>query len=116
MWHKIALVMTASFLLSLGATFRTATAYYTFAPDHWFNNKWCFYFFNFMLEWVVVVMYLVLRMDLVFHVPNGSKGPNSYSGAVTDTSIGDAPRSSIESQTTIVATEDESKSTEKLDV
>lgn len=83
-WLKSAVVISASLILSLGAAFRTATAFYDWKPEYntnppWYNAKWCFYFFNFTLELVVVLMYLVLRIDLLFHIPNGSKGPGGYS-------------------------------------
>jgi len=78
-WHKAVVVLAAAVLLCLGAAFRTGTSFITYKPDHWFNAKWAFYFFNFTLELIVVVMYIVLRIDLLFHVPDGSKGPYSYS-------------------------------------
>lgn len=86
---KSAVVMIASALLVLGAGFRTATSFYTFKPEYatnppWWNAKWCFYFFNFTVELITVLMYLVVRIDLIFHIPNGSHGPGSYSGKQTE--------------------------------
>lgn len=86
---KAAIVMFASTLLTLGAGFRTGTSFETFKPEYatnppWWNAKWCFYFFNFTLELIVVLMYLVVRIDLVFHIPNGSHGPGSYSRGQTE--------------------------------
>lgn len=78
-WHKAVVVLAAAVLLCLGAAFRTGTSFITYKADHWFNAKWAFYFFNFTLELTVVVMCVVLRIDLLFHVPDGSKGPYSYS-------------------------------------
>ena len=83
-WLKSAVVLTASLLLCLGAGFRTGTAFMNWKPEYatnppWWNAKWCFYFFNFTLELIVVIMYDALRIDLLFHVPDGSKGPYSYS-------------------------------------
>lgn len=83
-WLKSGVVLTASVLLALGAGFRTGTVFKTWKPEYttnppWYNAKWCFYFFNFTLELIVVVLYTALRIDLLFHVPDGSKGPYSYS-------------------------------------
>lgn len=85
-WHKAVVILTASVLLTLGAGFRTGTAFVTQKPEYstpgnapWWNAKWCFYFFNFTVELITVLMYLVVRIDLLFHVPNGAKGPGSYS-------------------------------------
>ena len=85
-WHKSAVVLAASVLLVLGAGFRTGTAFMTWKPDYsqpgnapWWNSKWCFYFFNFTVELITVLMFLVLRIDLLFHIPDGAKGPGSYS-------------------------------------
>jgi len=83
-WLKAGVVLTASALLTLGAAFRTGTVFQTWKPEYttsppWYNAKWCFYFFNFTVELIVVVLYITLRIDLLFHVPDGSKGPYSYS-------------------------------------
>lgn len=85
-WHKAAVVLTASVLLVLGAGFRTGTTFMTWKPEYntpgnapWWNAKWCFYFFNFTVELITVLMYLVVRIDLLFHIPDGAKGPGSYS-------------------------------------
>lgn len=81
---KAAVVMIASALLTLGAGFRTGTSFHTFKPEFatnppWWNAKWCFYIFNFTVELITVLMYLVVRIDLLFHIPDGSHGPGSYS-------------------------------------
>lgn len=82
--HKSVVVMIASALLALGAGFRTGTSFYSFKPEWaanppWWMAKWCFYVFNFTVELIVVWMYLALRIDLIFHIPDGSHGPGSYS-------------------------------------
>ncbi|KAI9669483.1 MAG: hypothetical protein M1829_005072 [Trizodia sp. TS-e1964] len=79
---KIALLITSSLLLSLGAWFRAGI---TFAPrpraePAWYHSKACFYVFNLGIEIVVVVLYLVARVDVRFHVPDRSCGPGAYSG------------------------------------
>lgn len=83
-WLKSALVLAASVLLTLGAAFRTGTIFLTWKQEYttnppWYNAKWCFYFFNFTVEFIVVVLFVALRIDLLFHIPDGSHGPYSYS-------------------------------------
>ena len=78
-WLKSAVVLTASALLTLGAAFRTSTIFMsTSIIPPWYNAKWCFYFFNFTLEIIVIILFILLRIDLLFHIPNGSKGAYSY--------------------------------------
>ncbi|KIW34305.1 uncharacterized protein PV07_01092 [Cladophialophora immunda] len=79
---KVGVLLTSSVLLCLGSSFRAATAYKDPRPKNnpaWFDKKWCFYLFNFTLETIVIYLYLLLRVDRRFHVPNGSKGPGDYS-------------------------------------
>jgi Protein of unknown function (DUF3112) len=78
---KIAILLTSAAILTLGAGFRVGTNFMNPRPRDdpaWYHAKWCFYFFNFVLETIVTYMYLVLRVDLRFHIPNGSKGPGDY--------------------------------------
>jgi len=78
---KIAILLVSSVLLCLGACFRSATTYENPRPRDdpaWYHAKWCYYFFNFTLEIIVIFLYAILRVDRRFHVPNGSKGPGDY--------------------------------------
>ena len=80
---KIHILLTAALLLCLGATFRVGTNYKNPRPRNNpapYQNKACFYIFNFTVEILVLILYVVLRVDLRFHVPNGSHGPGDYSG------------------------------------
>ena len=80
---KIYILLTASFLLSLGAWFRTATSYLTPRPPNdpaWYQSKACFYVFNFSVEILVIWLYILVRVDRRFYVPNGSKGAGDYLG------------------------------------
>ena len=85
---KIYILLTATVLLCLGATFRVGTNFKTPrarnnpAP---YQNKACFYIFNFTVEILVIILYVALRVDKRFHVPNGSKGPGDYSGRNKET-------------------------------
>ncbi|KIX04432.1 uncharacterized protein Z518_05300 [Rhinocladiella mackenziei CBS 650.93] len=78
---KIAILLTSAGILCLGASFRAGTAYKNPRPRDdpaWYHAKWCFYFFNFTIEIVVIYSYLVLRVDRRFHIPDQSKGPGDY--------------------------------------
>ncbi|KIW21387.1 hypothetical protein PV08_01967 [Exophiala spinifera] len=78
---KVAILLASSMLLCLGASFRSATTYKNPRPRDdpaWYDAKWCFYFFNFTVEIIVIFLYLILRVDRRFHVPDGSKGPGDY--------------------------------------
>lgn len=78
---KISILLASAVLLCLGASFRTGTTYKNPRPRDnpaWYDAKWCFYFFNFTIEIIVIYLYLLLRVDRRFHVPDGSKGPGDY--------------------------------------
>lgn len=78
---KIRILLASSVLLCLGASFRTGTAFRNPRPKDdpaWYHAKWCFYFFNFTLEIIVVYLYLILRIDQRFHIPDKSHGPGDY--------------------------------------
>jgi hypothetical protein len=78
---KIAILLTSATLLCLGAAFRVGTSFKDPRPminPAWYQAKWCFYVFNFTVEIIVVYLYLILRVDRRFHIPNGSKGPGDY--------------------------------------
>lgn len=81
--HKIAILLVASVLLCAGATFRAAVNYAGGTRPRTnpanYQNKACFYIFNFTVEILVVYLYILVRVDKRFHVPNGSHGPGDYS-------------------------------------
>ena len=81
--HKIAILLLASVLLCAGATFRVAVNYAGGkrprddpAP---YQSKACFYIFNFTVEILVIYLYVLVRVDQRFFIPNGSHGPGDYS-------------------------------------
>lgn len=79
---KIGMLLTASFLLTLGAAWRTGTSFAPLAPrtqSPWYFHKAFFYVFDFTVEILVVYLYALVRVDRRFHVPNGARGPGSYS-------------------------------------
>ncbi|KAL1652119.1 hypothetical protein SLS58_000244 [Diplodia intermedia] len=79
---KIVVLLAATFILCLGAAFRCATAYLDPVPLTQplpsYYSKACFYVFNFTLEIIVIYLYLIVRVDRRFHIPNGAKGPGQY--------------------------------------
>ena len=81
--HKIMILLLASALLCAGATFRVAVNYAGGkrprtdpAP---YQSKACFYIFNFTVEILVIYLYVLVRVDQRFFIPNGSHGPGDYS-------------------------------------
>ena len=81
--HKIAILLLASVLLCAGATFRAAVNYAggkrpRTDPAN-YQNKACFYIFNFTVEIIVIYLYVLVRVDRRFFIPNGSHGPGDYS-------------------------------------
>ncbi|KAL8725429.1 MAG: hypothetical protein Q9166_007361 [cf. Caloplaca sp. 2 TL-2023] len=80
---KIAILLSAAFLLCLGAAFRVGTNFKTPKPVNdppTYYNKACFYIFDLTVEILVIFLYVVVRVDRRFYVPDGSKGPGDYSG------------------------------------
>lgn len=78
---KVWILVTTTTLLCLGAAFRCGTQFKNPRPfNHpaWYQNKWCFYVFYFTVEIIVVYLYIVLRVDRRFYIPNGSKAPGDY--------------------------------------
>jgi hypothetical protein len=78
---KVQILLASATLLTLGAAFRAGTNFKNPRPANdpaWYQAKWCFYFFNFTVEIVVVYLYALVRVDRRFHIPNGSKGPGDY--------------------------------------
>lgn len=80
---KVGILIASTTLLTLGAAFRCGTAFMPLRPRDnpaWYNAKWCYYFFNFVIEAIVIYLYILVRVDRRFHVPNGSKRAGDYSG------------------------------------
>ena len=80
---KVAILLFAAFLLCLGATFRTGVNYAggkrPITNPAGYQSKACFYIFNFTVEIIVVLLYVVVRVDKRFYVPDHSKKPGDYS-------------------------------------
>ncbi|KAK2735933.1 hypothetical protein FQN57_001074 [Myotisia sp. PD_48] len=71
-------------LLTLGAGFRLGANAMPPRPilnPAWYQHRACFYIFNYVIEAAVVYLFLFGRIDLRFHVPNGSSKVKTYSKA-----------------------------------
>jgi hypothetical protein len=82
--NKIAFLLVASAVLTLGAAFRAGTSYVPrpLTNPAWYHSKACFYVFDFTIDISMVIFYAVCRVDKMFIIPNGSKGPGDYSRPV----------------------------------
>ncbi|OLN93271.1 hypothetical protein CCHL11_08328 [Colletotrichum chlorophyti] len=79
---KVALLYFASLLLSTGQVVRMYTLFNPQLPgtDSTIFGKAVFYTTGFFFEITVVALYAIFRIDLRYHIPNGSSGPGDYSG------------------------------------
>lgn len=98
---KTVILISSTVLLCLGAAFRCGTAFMTPRPSDnpaWYHAKWCYYFFNFVIEVIVIFLYIVVRVDRRFHIPDGSKQAGDYSGLNKrqETVAGPQPEAEIE--------------------
>lgn len=79
---KVSILLVSTALLSLGAWFRCGIILQAPTPRSeplpGYLGKAPYYIFNFFVEIITVLMYAILRVDLRWHVPNGAKGPGSY--------------------------------------
>lgn len=80
--QKILFLLFVSALLTLGTGFRAGTAWV--APvsvtkeKPWYFSKACFYVFDLGLDAVILMAYLVLRVDKLFWVPDGCVRQGQY--------------------------------------
>lgn len=82
---KAAMVIGSSLMLATGAVIRLYTLSNPLKPgeSNPMFSKPVFYLTGFTLEIAVVYLYAFARVDLLFHVPNGSSAPGDYSKATT---------------------------------
>lgn len=78
---KVIMLLFSSIILTLGAAFRTGTAFVPspLSNPAWYTSKACFYIFNFTIDFIIIALYAAIRVDKLFHIPNGSSGPGHYS-------------------------------------
>jgi Protein of unknown function (DUF3112) len=87
---KIWILLATATLLTLGASFRAGTSFRNprlRENPAWYDANWCFYVLNFAIEMIVVFLYVILRIDRRFHVPNGSHGPGDYARGKEDPAL-----------------------------
>jgi hypothetical protein len=102
----IALLVSTTFL-SIGAWYRCGINWQTPVPRTQplpgYLGKGPFYIFNFLFEFQTVIMYAVLRIDQRWYIPNGAKGPGSYSKThrPTDVEMQDSRPTSADDNSTI---------------
>lgn len=79
---KIMIILISAVFLSAGAWYRAVTEVLPEAainaPMPWYFGKVYFYVFDFTIEICVVLVWLAIRIDRRFIVPDGAKGPYSY--------------------------------------
>ncbi|KAF2852989.1 hypothetical protein T440DRAFT_497462 [Plenodomus tracheiphilus IPT5] len=88
---NITILLVAVAILSTGQIFRCVLAWLPQTPLAntqrgsialpWYLSKACFYVFNFLTEIAVIVMFAIARVDLRFHIPNGSRKSGDYSSS-----------------------------------
>lgn len=106
---KVAILLFSATLLTLGAAFRAGTNFKNprpIADPAWYQAKWCFYFFNFTIEIVVVYLYALVRVDRRFHVPDRSTGPGDYRRGASDQSEKDGRPASMGSTFRVMSEEE----------
>ncbi|KAH7068885.1 hypothetical protein BKA63DRAFT_97339 [Paraphoma chrysanthemicola] len=125
---KVIVLVISTTLLSIGAWFRCGIAWQTPVPLSQplpsYLAKGPFYVLNFLFEFQTVIMYAVLRVDQRFHIPNGAKGPGSYSRperlaamALRNAQLASGDDASTLKQSVSIHEEDmDAKSTLELDV
>jgi hypothetical protein len=114
---KIAIVVFASTLLSLGASFRAGIAYIPRPTNNpaWYHSKACFYLFNFTIEWIVVALFAITRVDKRFIIPNKAHGPGAYSGQVDGASEQKPELFRVLSEEEVFDLQPEDQTTQKVD-
>lgn len=80
--QKVIFVLIASALLTLGAGFRAGIAWMppvsVMEEMPWYFGKVCFYLFDLGLDAIILVVYLVIRVDKLFWVPDGCQSEGQY--------------------------------------
>jgi hypothetical protein len=80
---KVAVLVTGTILVCFGASYRAGTMWLTPVPMSEplpsYYHKAAFYVVDFGVEILTVYLYAIMRVDHRFHVPDGAKGPGSYS-------------------------------------
>lgn len=87
---KVAICLVSGILLSIGAGFRAGTSWMpptpiltstnppVPSPEPWYFGKAAYYCFDFVIEAFIVWLWVIVRIDKRFIVPNGANRPYSY--------------------------------------
>ncbi|KAF3014463.1 hypothetical protein E8E14_009472 [Neopestalotiopsis sp. 37M] len=79
--RKMVVLVISCSLAIIIAGFKTGTAWEptrSALDPAWFDSKAAFYCFDFMLEVIILTTFLMFRVDNLFYVPDGCKGPGDY--------------------------------------
>ncbi|KJZ72335.1 hypothetical protein HIM_08261 [Hirsutella minnesotensis 3608] len=97
---KVALLVFSEICFAVGATTRFASSVNMAAGRHGHPlfSRATFYTSAWTAELLVVIAYAVFRVDRLFHIPNGSKGPGDYSGGSNEKIGSGQGESSLDSQ------------------
>ncbi len=76
---KTSLLVFGAITMSVGAGVRLAISVNDPSFTSPLSGKIVFYMTGFLLEIITVAAYAYFRLDLSFHIPNGSIGPGAYS-------------------------------------
>ena len=80
---KVVILLSSATLLCLGACFRAGTNYAggtrPINDPAGYQSKACFWIFNFVVEIIVILLYVIVRIDKRFWVPDHSKKAGDYS-------------------------------------
>lgn len=86
--HKAILLSLATILATIIAGFRAGTSWEPPRPvtdPAWYDSKASFYNFGFVLEVLILTLFVFGRVDKRFHVPNGSSKRKTYMAQAEDT-------------------------------
>lgn len=107
---KIYLLLASTVLLCLGASFRCGIGYLAPRPRDdppWYDSKACFYIFNFLVEIIVIFLYVAVRVDRRFWVPNKSHAAGDYSRKEAPSTVPGEDEAPKEGRTEGINTEEE---------
>ncbi|KAF2623595.1 hypothetical protein BU25DRAFT_400670 [Macroventuria anomochaeta] len=80
---KVVVLLTGTVLVCFGASYRAGTMWLTLvqntSPLPAYYHKAAFYIVDFGVEILTVYLYAITRVDQRFHIPDGARGPGSYS-------------------------------------
>jgi hypothetical protein len=92
--YNITILLISVSILSIGQIFRCVLAWIPATRQAdvqngtvsmpWYLSKAAFYCFNFVTEMLVIIMFAIVRVDLRFYVPNGSRKSGDYSRSRVD--------------------------------